>query len=211
MVRLTWFGHACFLIEGQGQRIITDPFDSQVGYDIPGVEADIVTVSHEHWDHCAVDTVRGNPTVVRQPGDFEINGISIKGIPTYHDRSQGRERGRNTVYVVGLEGMNVVHLGDLGHLLSEKDIESIGQVDVLLIPVGGTFTIDANDAVKVVERLKPRVVVPMHFKTPHLSFQVAPVEEFIQNFDKVAKRPYLELNATELEGEMKVIVLDYTR
>ena len=147
-MRITWFGHACFLIEGQGQRIVTDPFNDEVGYDIPQVEADIVTISHEHWDHNAVDTVGGNPRVVRQPGQLEINGIKIEGIGSYHDRSQGRERGRKNIYVYTVEGMRVVHLGDLGHLLSEEQIKIIGSVDVLLIPVGGTFTIDADDAFK---------------------------------------------------------------
>lgn len=210
-MRITWFGHACFLIEGGGQRIVTDPFNDEVGYDIPEVEADIVTISHEHWDHNAVDTVGGNPRVVRQPGQLEINGIKIEGIGSYHDRSQGRERGRNNIYVYTVEGMRVVHLGDLGHLLSEEQIKIIGRVDVLLIPVGGTFTIDAEDAYQIVNLLEPRIVVPMHFKTPHLSFEIAPVEGFIQKFDQVVKKPYLELEAPVEVGETRVVVLDYKR
>lgn len=210
-MKVTWFGHACFLIEGQGHRIVTDPFDASVGYDIPGLEASIVTVSHGHYDHSAVDTVSGNPEVISEPGEFLVKGINIKGVPTYHDRSQGSERGPNTVFVITLDGITIAHLGDLGHQLNQETLEAIGRVDVLLIPVGGTYTINASDAVQVVNQLQPRVVVPMHFKTPHTNIDIAPVEGFIQNYGKVGKRPYLELNQAQPAEEMKVVLLDYCR
>ncbi|NLU49052.1 MAG: MBL fold metallo-hydrolase [Syntrophomonadaceae bacterium] len=208
-MKITWFGHACFLIEGGGLRIVTDPFDASVGYEVPGVRADVVTVSHEHYDHNAVGNVHGNPRVIRQPGEFQLDGVTIKGIPTYHDRSQGKQRGKNTVYVFNLEGMSIAHLGDLGHGLTPDQVKAMGRLDVLLVPVGGTYTIDAQEAVQVVNQLQPRVVIPMHFKTPHSTINIAPVEGFIHNYDRVAKRPYLEMSAPEPGTEMKVILLDY--
>ncbi len=209
-MRLTWYGHACFLIEGQGVKILTDPFDRSVGYPICQVEPDIVTVSHEHYDHNAVDTVLGNPVVVRGPGEHQPLGISIRGIATFHDRSGGKERGNNTVFVFDIEGIKVAHLGDLGHVLTPEQVRQMGTVDVLLLPVGGTYTIDARDAVKVVEQLDPRIVVPMHFKTPLCRINIAPVEGFLQNYDKAVKKPYLEITRKDLEGEQKVVVLDYS-
>jgi len=209
-VKLTWYGHACFLIEGQGVKVLTDPFDRSVGYPVCQVEPDIVTVSHEHYDHNAVDTVKGNPVVVRGAGEHQPLGIRIRGIATYHDKSGGRERGNNTVFVMEIEGVKVAHLGDVGHVLTAEQVREIGSVDVLLLPVGGTYTIDAQDAVEVVEQLAPKIVVPMHFKTPPCRINIAPVEGFLKNYDKAVKKPYLELTRKDLEGEQKVVVLDYS-
>lgn len=208
-MKLTWYGHACFLIEGNGVKILTDPFDKSVGYPIPQVTPDIVTVSHEHYDHNAVGSVKGSFLVVRGPGEHSAKGVKIKGVATYHDRSGGKERGKNTVFVLEVEGIKIAHLGDLGHVLTPAQVEEIGSVDVLLVPVGGTYTIDADDAVKVVNQLDPQVVVPMHFKTPHCQINIAPVEGFLKNYAKAIKKPYLELTGVDRTGEKQVIVLDY--
>lgn len=208
-MKITWLGHASFIIETGGQRIITDPFDELLGYPAWGPEGDIVTVSHEHWDHNAVGVVKGNPRVIKETGSFTVAGIQFKGVAAFHDRANGRERGAVTIYRIFSEGISLVHLGDLGHLLTKEQIKEIGPVNILLTPVGGKFTINAAQAFKVVEQLKPDMVIPMHFNTPHLSFELAPVEDFTARFDQVVKKPYLEFNANDLKKATKVIVLDY--
>jgi L-ascorbate metabolism protein UlaG (beta-lactamase superfamily) len=208
-MRIWWRGHASFLVEIRGKKLVTDPFNAELGYQIKPVSADFVTVSHEHWDHNAVETVEGNPRIVRGNVTVESEGITIKGIASWHDKSEGRERGNNTIYKISAEGLDLVHLGDLGQVLSLQQIEEIGNVDILLLPVGGNFTIDAGDAFKIVTLLQPRIVIPMHFFTPHLSFTLAPVEEFTSLFDQVIKKPSLEVKSGDLGTDMRIIILDY--
>jgi len=208
-VKIRWRGHASFLIEAEGKQIVTDPFNAELGYLLTPLEADLVTVSHEHWDHNAVETIGGHPQVIRGTGTVTAGGIDFKGIATFHDRHQGRERGPNTVFKISAEGLNLVHLGDLGHMLSTEQVQAIGAVDVLLLPVGGRYTIDAAEAVQVVKLLQPQIVIPMHFATAHLSFTLAPLEEFTTHYDKIIKKPYLEVHLPELGQGLKIIVLDY--
>lgn len=208
-MKVQWLGHASFLIETGGRRIITDPFDEALGYPAYGQEADIVTVSHDHWDHNAASTVKGHPQIIRETGTFNIEEIQIKGIASFHDQLQGRQRGANIIYRLQSENISLVHLGDLGHLLHSEQLKELGQVNILLIPVGGTFTIDAGQALAAISQLKPAIVIPMHYNTPHLSFSLAPVESFTAQFDRVIKKPYLEVDAQDLTKEMKIVVLDY--
>ena len=208
-MNISWRGHASFLIEADGKRIVTDPFNAELGYPISPIDADIVTVSHEHWDHNAVETIEGNPQVIRGNDTVQTAGITIKGIASWHDQHQGRERGTNTIYKISVEGLDLVHLGDLGQLLSAQQVQEIGNVDILLLPVGGKFTIGAEDAYLIVNLLQPKTVIPMHFGTPHLSFALAPVEEFISRFDKVIKKSSLEVQPGNLGTDMRIIVLDY--
>jgi L-ascorbate metabolism protein UlaG (beta-lactamase superfamily) len=208
-VKITWLGHASFIIETDGRKIVTDPFGEPAGYPVWGPEGDIVTVSHDHWDHNAVEVVKGNPRVIKGNGLFEVDGIQFKGVAAFHDKANGQERGAVTIYRIFSEDISLVHLGDLGHVLTQEQVKEIGQVNILLAPVGGKFTIDAAEAVIIVEQLKPDIVIPMHYNTPHLSFELAPVEDFTARFDQVVKKPYLELNANDLKKATKVIVLDY--
>jgi len=199
-MRLKWLGHSCFLITSDtGLRIITDPYTSGggVGYAPVNEAADIVVVSHDHFDHNAVSSVPGRPEVVTDSGVKEAKGIQFKGIATYHDASQGGERGANTVFCFAVDGLKLCHLGDLGHLLSREEISEIGDVDVLLVPVGGFFTIDAKVASQVCDDLKPKVVVPMHYKTPKLDFPVAGVEDFVKG-----KKNVRTLNSSEAEFKL---------
>jgi L-ascorbate metabolism protein UlaG (beta-lactamase superfamily) len=208
-VKISWLGHASFIIETAGKKIITDPFDESVGYPGWGPEGDIVTVSHDHWDHNAVEAVKGHPRIIKETGSVEAENIKFTGISAYHDKVRGQERGPNTIFRILSEGISLVHLGDLGHVLSPEQVKALGPVNVLLIPVGGKFTINASEAFTIVGQLKPNIVVPMHYNTPHLSFELAPVEDFTSRFDQVVKKPFLELKADELTQATKVIVLDY--
>ena len=182
-MKVKWLGHACFLLTSDsGLRIMTDPYTAGVfglDYAPPSEMADLVTISHDHGDHNNVAAVKGNPQVVRGVGGQEARGIQFQGVASAHDRSSGKERGSNTIFCFALDGINVCHLGDLGHDLSDQTVADIGEVDVLLIPVGGNFTIDAAAADRVCQKLAPRVVIPMHFKNDRCpGFPVAGVDDF---------------------------------
>ncbi len=209
-IKIEWLGHACFLIlSAAGTRIVTDPFNEEVGYPLPHVEADIVTVSHQHFDHNAVSVVRGRPRVVEGPGEYRMEEVSVRGVATFHDKEQGQKRGTNTVFVITVDGLTVCHLGDLGHLLSPEQSSLIGPVDVLLIPVGGTYTIDAREAIETVSALRPRVVIPMHYKTEYMNFPITGVDEFTGHFKQVARRNYFEVSAESGLGQDPVVVLAF--
>ncbi|HZJ84724.1 MAG TPA: MBL fold metallo-hydrolase [Syntrophomonadaceae bacterium] len=208
-MKISWLGHASFLIETSDQIIITDPFNEEVGYPIYEGEVDCVTVSHDHWDHNAVHLLKGKPQVIKTAGEHEVNKIKFQGIKSYHDPEEGKLRGENIIFKISAEGIDVVHLGDLGHLLTDEHLDLLANVDILLIPVGGTFTVDAEEALTIVKQLNPKIVIPMHFSTPHLSFDLAPVEDFTKFFDIVTKKPYLEIKEGNLAGENKILVLDY--
>jgi L-ascorbate metabolism protein UlaG (beta-lactamase superfamily) len=209
-VIIRWLGHASFLIESLGTKLLTDPFNDQIGYQVCPDQVDIVTVSHEHWDHNAVDMLKGSPRIIRGTDTFELPGYTIRGVSSFHDKKQGQERGRNTIYKITAEGIDIVHLGDLGQVLTAQQIKDIGNVDILLVPVGGRYTLDAADAYQVVEQLQPEITVPMHFLTPHVSLrELAPVEAFTAKFPRVVKKPCLEISQDGLKGESRVIVLDY--
>jgi L-ascorbate metabolism protein UlaG (beta-lactamase superfamily) len=208
-LRIRWRGHASFYIESHDVKIITDPFPESLGYPLVWNQADIVTLSHNHWDHAAVDTVAGEPAVVKGTGEFKTGRVLIQGFASYHDKKKGRERGENTIYKIAVDDLNIVHLGDLGHVLPSSQVKQYGSVDILLVPVGGKFTIDAAEAFAVVQSIKPKIAIPMHYQTPHLSFQLGPVEEFTSRFERVVKVPFLDSDRQKLPQEPKIMVLDY--
>ncbi len=211
-MKIKWFGHACFLLEAEdGTKVITDPFDESVGYRIPEEEPDIVTVSHSHFDHNAVDLLQGNPEVVKGIGEKKIKGIIFKGIKSFHDKSRGAQRGTNTIFVFALDGIRFCHLGDLGHLLTSEQLEEIGEVDVLFIPVGGTFTIDGREAQEVSKQLNPKLIIPMHYKTESCSIGIDSCEEFLKGFKKVERATEWRGNKELLPSEQTVLVLEYAK
>ena len=205
-MRITWLGHASFLIESGGNNLVTDPFD-KIGLSFPAVEANAVTSSHSHFDHNAISLVGGSPQAFSGPGEFEEGPFKIAGFPTYHDESDGSERGENTVYVIEAEGLRVCHLGDLGHVLSSEQVSALGRIDVLMIPVGGMYTIDASAASQVAASLKPSVVLPMHYKIPGLSLPIAEVSEFTRLHENVREADSLEVTPDSLPGQTEVVVL----
>lgn len=169
-MEIAYLGHSAFKIKTKSGTIVMDPYNPSVGLKLPSLSADIVTVSHDHEDHNNVKAVSGtsrreNPFVIREPGEYEIEGISIFGYQTFHDAKEGAERGGNVMYVIQAEDMRVLHLGDLGHNLSEKQIADLDGIDVVMVPVGGVYTVDAEVATKVIEAIDPSIVIPMHFKT----------------------------------------------
>jgi L-ascorbate metabolism protein UlaG (beta-lactamase superfamily) len=187
-MKIKWLGHAAFLITSDaGIKIITDPYETSEGlkYGKINETADIVTVSHEHGDHNNVAAVKGNPKVVR--GTVEVKGIKIKAVSTAHDASGGGQRGANTIFCFQVDGVRVVHLGDLGHLLTDSQVVDIGKVHVLLVPVGGNFTIDARTAQEVCEQVRTRVIIPMHYKNEKCVFPIGGVEEFIRGKTNVTQ------------------------
>ncbi len=215
-MRIKWLGHASFLITtDDGIKIITDPYEpgaynGAVGYKPIDEEADIVTVSHEHEDHNYVKGIKGNPQVVKGIGERNIKGIKIKGIATKHDPHDGKERGDNTVFVIEVEGVKICHLGDLGHVITDEQKNEIGCVDVLLVPVGGYYTIDAKQAWEVVQKLSPKVVIPMHFKTEVLGFPISSVDDFIKDKENVKKREEeVEIKKDELPQNLEIWVLKH--
>ena len=208
-MKIWWRGHASFVIEAAGKKIVTDPFNAELGYPLKSQKADIVTISHDHWDHNALETIQGSPRVVRDIGNTDIGEIRLEGIASYHDQKKGRKRGANIIFIITTEGLRLVHLGDLGHPLNPAQLEQSGLVDILMVPVGGTYTIDAGEAEALVAALRPKIVIPMHFSTPHLSFTQAPHEHLTSFYDEVIKRPFLEVTSEHLGNQTKVVVLDY--
>jgi len=210
---ISWYGHSCFKITNQGGHltIITDPFDKSIGLTPPRGSADIVTVSHDHYDHNNVKAISGSPFVINNPGEYEIKGIRIIGCSSFHDKKEGKERGLNTIYLIKMDKIRICHLGDLGQdRLTDEQLEAIGYVDILIIPVGGLYTIEASEAVKIVKQLEPNLIIPMHYKLPGLKINFASLNEFLKEMG-LNKKPAVDkltIKKKDLVGkEMEVIVM----
>lgn len=208
-------GHASFKIRGKNATVVTDPYDSaEVGLKFPkNTEADIVTVSHGHHDHDAVSAVSGSPFIVSGPGEYEIKGVSFIGITSFHDDNKGTDRGRNVVYSIFVDGLHIVHLGDICHVLTAVQIEELGVVDILFIPIGGVYTIDAEKAIEIISELEPKVVIPMHYKREGINEKIfgglAPLSAFLSKIGKeIQSAPKLSITRDKLPAEMQVVVLE---
>jgi L-ascorbate metabolism protein UlaG (beta-lactamase superfamily) len=205
-------GHSSFRIKGKQASVVTDPFNIQyTGLPFAKVTADIITVSHEHKDHNAVENVEGEPVVVRGPGEYEIKGVRIYGYKSFHDNTNGSERGVNTLYLIVMEGIRILHCGDLGHTMSEDLLGEIGDVDVLLIPTGGTYTVSAKEASTIVKKVEPLIVVPMHYKVSGNAEKYANLQDldaFVKEIDKEPNRvEKLVLTRETTPTELEVAVL----
>ena len=202
-------GHSCFRIKGNKTIIITDPFPPDLGYSLGKQTANIVTVSHQHPSHSYVKGIGGEPRLVKGPGEYEISNVLIIGIATYHDSVKGQSRGKNTAYLMEMDGVSVCHLGDIGHVLNDEQVEEMGNVDVLLLPVGGVNTINAAMAAEVIRKIEPKVVIPMHYKTPVLDRELDPVESFLKEMGmaQVEPRPRLSVSKSNLPLSTQVFVL----
>ena len=212
-MEITYLGHSSFRIKGKNATVVTDPFDSKMlGFKFVKVAADIVTISHDHSDHNQPQLVEGVKKIISGPGEYEISGVSILGFSTFHDEKSGAERGKNTVYVVEIDEMRIAHLGDLGHELSEATVNEIGTIDILMVPVGGFFTIDAEKAADIVREIEPSIIIPMHFMASGINKEnfgkLQGVSEFLkatgmpaENLDK------LSLKKSDIPEEGKRIVV----
>jgi L-ascorbate metabolism protein UlaG (beta-lactamase superfamily) len=217
-MEITYLGHSAFRLKGKTGTVVTDPFLASVGFKLPAVKADVVTISHAHDDHNAVAAVEGTtthprPYLINQAGEYEVGGITVFGYPTWHDAEEGKQRGRNIIYSIFVDDIHVLHLGDLGHELAHDLIENMPDVDVLLCPVGGEFTLGVGAAIDVIHDVEPGVVIPMHYRTDQHSdtfAKLATVEEFMKQWGKqVEPQDNYVVNAhgTDDEVETKLVVL----
>ena len=210
---ITWQGHSCFKIQDKigpdGVTVVTDPFNKETGLKVPNFEADIITVSHDHKDHNNIDALRGTPFVVSCAGEYDFKGVLIEGIDSFHDDKKGSERGGNIMYRIEIDDISVAHLGDLGDILDNAQLEKLVGTDVLLIPVGGKFTLDAKKAVEVISQIEPRIVIPMHYKTDGLKYDLDSVDKFVKEIGLTPSyEEKLKISKKDLPQEdMELVIL----
>ncbi len=203
---ISWYGHSCFKIQassgGSQLVIVTDPFAKEAGLTPPRLQADIVTVSHQHFDHNNAEAIGGNPFVVNLPGEYEVKSVIIKGVPSFHDKSEGAERGGNTIYHIKAEGISLCHLGDLGQeKLTAQQLEQIGDVDVLFVPIGGKYTLDGSEAAEIINQIEPKIVIPMHYKVAGLAIGLDDEKEFLKEIGEAETVDKIVLKKKDLPEE----------
>jgi len=215
-MQIIWRGQSCFeMLSSQGKNnhvnIVIDPFDEATGLRVPKMEADILLVTHDHHDHNNVKAVGGNPFLIQGPGEYEVKGAYVQGIDSFHDESQGKERGQNTIYTIEVEDLRICHLGDLGQKeLTPEQVEKIGEVDILMIPVGGVYTISAKEAVKIMSQIEPNIVIPMHYQIPKLKVKVEGLDRFLKTMGIKKIEPLAKLSIKKKDislEEAKIMVL----
>jgi len=211
---ITWLGQSCFKLQDKigsdGVTLVTDPYSDDIGLKMPRFEADIVTVSHSHHDHNNIGALRGNPFIIDTAGEYETRGVFVEGVEAWHDAAEGKERGKNIIYRIEMEDISITHLGDLGHILDAKQLEKLEGTDILLIPVGGKYTINAAKAVEVISQIEPRIIIPMHYKVPGLKIDLDGVEKFIKELGlKPRQEEKLKISKKDLpQEEMELVVLE---
>lgn len=207
-MKIQWFGQSCMVIESlNGTKILCDPYDDSVGYRLPDADADIVTVSHNHFDHNAVDIVKGNPYVIRETGEFEHLGIKIKGITTFHDDEGGSKRGINIVFKFVIDNINFLHLGDVGHKLSDEHLKEMSPCDILAVPVGGVYTVDGVDAFEIARQLNPQIIIPVHYDTPSNKVGLNSAADFESRFPEIRRVKFWEGSRKDLPERVVVYTL----
>ena len=211
-MKIQYLGHSSFkLTESTGTSIVTDPYSPKIGFDMPEVTADAVTISHHHFDHDYVKAVGGSPKIIDKESSYDLPGVEINAFKSYHDNVGGKQRGENVIFKFRMDGLDVCHLGDLGEECSAELIERLLPVDVLLIPVGGNYTVDAETAKEFVDRLMPEIVIPMHYKQKDGKIDIDRVEDFLDLFDESevedVESDEIELSRRDLKGETRIILL----
>lgn len=217
---ITYHGHSCFKLKGKNGTVVTDPYDSYIGFSLPNLSADLVTISHDHRDHNQADKIkssneRGRPFIIKEAGEYEVGGISVFGVSCFHDEHQGVERGRNIAFTIIDDGLRVCHLGDLGHVLNQDQLEKIGIIDILIVPVGGGFTINPTQALEVARLVEPSIIIPMHYRTTQhdqkLFGELAALEDFIKESGLEPRvENKLVVERDRLPEEMELVVLEKT-
>ncbi len=210
-MEITWLGHSCFKLKGKQATLITDPCPPDLGYSIGKQTANVITLSHHHPGHSFSQDIGGDARVVSGPGEYEISNMLIIGVASFHDNDKGASRGKNTIYLIEMDEVSICHLGDLGHVLNDEQVEELGNVDVLLIPVGGASTLNAPLAAEVVRQLEPKIVVPMHYQTEALKRKLEPVESFLKEtgVHDITPQAKLAVTKTNLPLTMQVVLLEY--
>ena len=214
-MHIIWHGQSCFQIilarnKGEQVSMVIDPFDETIGLKVPALSADILLVSHSHHDHNNKRAIKGTPFLIEGPGEYEVKETFIQGVSSFHDDAQGAKRGQNTIYTIEGEGMRICHLGDLGQKeLTPEQLERIGDIDILMVPVGGVYTIDAKGAGRAISQIEPRLVIPMHYHLPKLKIKLEGVDKFLKEMGKrsVTPQPKLLIKKKDLPEETKVVVL----
>ena len=215
-MQIIWYGQSCFEIittpaKNSQVRIVIDPFSEEIGLKAPKLEADILLVTHNHHDHNNVKAVSGSPFLISGPGEYEIKNIFIQGIASWHDNSRGQERGENTIYIIETEDLKLCHLADLGQKeLFEEQLEKIGEVDILMIPIGGTYTISAREALKIMSQIEPKITIPMHYQVPKLKLKLDGIDKFLKSLGIKSIAPLSKLTVKKKDipaEEAKIVVL----
>jgi L-ascorbate metabolism protein UlaG (beta-lactamase superfamily) len=212
---ITYLGHSSFRIKGKNAVVVTDPYAlEKSGIKFPKhIAADIITVSHGHPDHNATHQIEGSPYIIQGPGEYEVHGVGVIGMSTYHDQEKGAKRGGNTIYRIEIDGVSIVHLGDLGHKLATPEVDALDGVDILMIPVGGIYTIDPAAAVSVINEIEPSIIIPMHYKRPDfigdMFKDLATLPMFLKEIgkDDIAAQPKLSITKDKIPEQMQVVVL----
>ncbi|NUM25855.1 MAG: MBL fold metallo-hydrolase [Candidatus Buchananbacteria bacterium] len=210
---INWHGQSCFKLVGDKTTVITDPFDNSIGLRAPRLAGDIVTISHDHGDHNNVEGVKGlnqtEPFIIKGPGEYEYKNVFVYGIASFHDNERGAKRGTNIIYRIEIDGITITHLGDLGHLLENEQLEKIEGTDILLIPVGGDYTIDGKQATKIISELEPRIVIPMHYRLPGLKVKIDGLDTFCKEIGVCPKEelPKFKITKKDLPQEDLQVVL----
>lgn len=207
---ITWYGHSCFRLESKDTSLLIDPFSQEIGLRPPKIKDNIVLVSHQHYDHNNIEGLPLDTFLIKGPGEYEAKGVSVKGIHSFHDKSQGQERGLNAIYLIKMEDLVLTHLGDFGESkLSEEQIEKIGDIDIVMIPVGGTYTINYKEAVEIINQIEPKIVIPMHYKIPGLKLEIDGPEKFLKEMsltpEKVERSYKIQKKNLPAE-EMKLVM-----
>ncbi|MCX6004473.1 MAG: MBL fold metallo-hydrolase [Chloroflexi bacterium] len=208
---ITWLGHSCFRIKGKEAVLVTDPCPPETGYTLGKIQAGIVMVSHLHPGHSAVDVIQGDCRVIKGPGEYEVKDTYVTGIATFHDDAKGKKSGKNTIYVIEIDGVTLCHLGDLGHALSPEMIGELGNINVLFIPVGAHSTISASVAADLVRNMNPGFVIPMHYKTADEKADLDFPEKFLKEvgIKEAATQAKLVVTRTNIPSATQIVVLDY--
>ena len=207
-MEISWLGHSCFHLRGKNVTLITDPFSPQLGHSLGKISAPIVTISHNHPGHNYAVGVGGNPRVVRGPGEYEISDVLINGVASYHDDKHGQNLGRNTIYIIHMDELVICHLGDLGHILQEEQLEEVADADLLLVPIGGQHTINATQAAEVISQVEPHIVIPMHY-SPTIGDAANPLDKFCREMgiEAINPQPKLSITRSALPAEAQVVIL----
>ena len=206
---VTWLGHGCFRLRGRNAAVVTDPYPPAIGLKLSRMDADLVTISHDHENHSYTQVVR-DAYEIRGPGEYEVAGVYVIGVPAFHDSEKGAKRGKNTIYLIEIDDVRICHLGDLGHALDDAEAETVSSADVLLVPVGGRTAINAAEAAEVVRQIEPRYVVPMHYAIPGIKLELDPVDRFLKEMAVASAEPQPKLSVQRSSGEYetKVVVLE---